>query len=171
MDLPDLVLALLPPATAIVIELLNPLNERFFERQKAAIATDELNGLPTANNPDLPQAIDIFGKVLTQAMVGAAALAGLAPTLVTFVVTLAAIVHPLGDSIYLWALVVFLEVVLIFSMLRIITGLTPAQIAIRKVTIFGRATLPAAKFISWLVLATNAIAFFGFIGVYAINPK
>lgn len=164
MENKEFVVAILPPALAIAIELLNPFNGRYFEKAANEIIRDDLPQ-PDASQAELQQLIAMVKIVLGPAMTGAASIAGLAPTLVAFIMTCVAVVYFIDDTFYWFVGLIVIGVLLALSMAVVASTRSPLQMETRPLRAFGRPLLLPTSLFSWLIYVTNAIVILGFVAV------
>jgi hypothetical protein len=165
MEFKEFAVATLPAVLAIAIEGLNPLHERYFRNQAERI-TDREIGKPAAGQAASVHQFQTFRTVLQAAMSGAAALSGLAPTVVAFVTACVAITFYLKEP-FLWLVgLIGLGVILAVWMLRIVSARSPFSLATERLVIRGRPTRTPAALFSLLIYVTNGVVIAGFFAIW-----
>jgi threonine/homoserine/homoserine lactone efflux protein len=154
MELKDLVLTVIPAGLAILMEACNPLNDRYFEKQADEIVRAQLGA---ATQPEAAQAIKSMPVLLRECAGAAASLSGLAPTIVSFFVSAAAVFvsvrHP-----YWWMLGLLV--------MLIVVGAIALRIVAQR-SLFELSTLPfnaplinrlrPTTLFSFLIYISNAV--------------
>lgn len=156
MDTEGFIFAIVPPVLAIIAEWAPILNDRYFKSQ-----ADQIVGSEIAQPPDGPCKSDVelvignAKQLLQSSMAGTAALAGLGPTFVSFVISSIAILFALDDAKW-WIfgdIVIFL--IGIGAIIAMISGHTVFEIQTHKLGKSMKTT--RAKVFSRLVYITNIL--------------
>lgn len=166
MEIGDFCLAVIPPALAIAIEVLNPCNERYFAAQASRVVATKIGRVTGPCTAQVDQARELAEIALKTSMLGAASIAGLAPTIVSFVLSAITVFFAV-EKPFPWltglAVIAILTVLLV---LVTISGKTVFDLESDRLVVFGRPTICATRFFSWLIYLTNAVVIAGFSSVY-----
>ena len=151
MELSTLGLTIIPPALALTVERLNPVNERLLRRS----AEQDLMPYNAENYQHL---IDDSTKLAN----GAVEVAGLAPTLVASVTSGFGVLHEFPNPFWPAIIYVLIFVALVLLLLRLLAGQTFLELDDRKLCIHwcGRErTLPwtGTKMVSNFIYTANFI--------------
>lgn len=112
MDLPDLVLAAIPPLLAMLIERFNPISSNTI-RLNAERDLDDFRSL--AEFPMLVDTVAAFTAAVVE-------VSGLAPTLVSAIVSGFAVVHAVDRPFWLIVTYCLVLIVVVIPVLRLLTG-------------------------------------------------
>lgn len=92
MEMKDLALSLAPPTIAIALEFFNPFDADYYERQANVIVDKELGYAPQAVDPEIRQRVEAARQLIRHAGEGAGSLVGIAPTILSFLVSSLALI-------------------------------------------------------------------------------
>jgi hypothetical protein len=160
----DFVLAVIPPALAILLEAFTPFTARFFAGQANQIVGSEIGPVASETcKEQIEQLISTTKLLLAHSMAGASSLAGLAPTFVSFIVSGFAIFVVISNP-YWWLLgfaIAFLVLAILIQ--RILSGRSLFELETTKVTALNR---PPTCFISLLIYVTNIVLIAAALSIY-----
>jgi hypothetical protein len=165
MDFATVGLSIIPPALAIAVERLNPINEQSLRRS----AIEDLRDYENKNHQQL---IDDATKFAN----GAVEVAGLAPTLVAAVTSGFGILHELPQPFWPSLVYVLIFVTLILFVIRLLSGQTFLHIDDRRTAVWfwGRErTLPwtSSKIVSFCIYLANLLLIVFALATYAALEK
>jgi hypothetical protein len=166
MELSGLILSILPPGLAILVQLLSPFDSEYFQRQAVSVAKQQADpggAIPVGS--ELHQLAATMTTLLRESSKGAASLAGLAPTFVAFFLAAVAILFSMTEPFWWIVAIAIMGIVSALLVFRVISGKNLVDIA--TATSFGSWT--PANLVSAIIYGSNllliALAIFVFFWV------
>ncbi|MBO6527962.1 hypothetical protein [Erythrobacter sp.] len=144
MSTENFIFAVMAPALALALHIFSPLTSRFLQVQAERIALSELGG-----DSQVKASVTIM---LKETMAGASALASLAPTLVSFVISGFAIFISVSEPFW-WVVSLAIGLVLLaILVVWMISGRSIFELQVLKVPILK---VPRSRILGWITLLTN----------------
>jgi len=162
MELPTLILAVIPPTLALAMEWLNPVSERLLRQN----AEQDLQGYGGKNREHLIDDVTKFAN-------GAVEVSGLAPTLVACVTSGFGTLYELRNPFWPTVAYVLIFITLTLLLLKFLLGQTFLQIDDRRmpISLFGRErTIPwtGTQLVSYFIYSANIVFIAFAVGTYLV---